>query len=163
MANYAKYWQNGRLMAIPSVDVTDIYNKGKSEGIAETEASFAAKHFSAIVTIGADADTSKLSFAPSFDPDIITIQCVDSKAALAGEYVVLSANFFRNGISEGYGYGAMAKTGNTSTRVFSSETSTVTIADDGTITVSNLLFGTSNQYTGVFGAGMRYAVFCEKL
>lgn len=157
-----KYDKNGHRHYIPSIDLTTVLDEGRAEGRAEAEAECAAKHFSGIVT-GDGSGT--LSVAIPFEPDTIMVHCEDAatiradSGANSADYV-LGCTFNKNTTDVVAGVGYYAHNGGYSQQ--SSAGGKVTRAEDGTVSIANMKFGSSLQYTGLFMSGQLYIVTAEK-
>lgn len=136
--------------------------RGEDGYLYEVPAIRVNEYYSEIIT---GDGTKNMSLEVPFNPDIITIQCMNATEAYNGTYIMLTANFYANEQSGYDGFATMAKTGATSTRKHTQEPNnySITTSDNGTINISDILFGTSNQYTGVWGENLKYAVFCKKI
>ena len=143
-----KYEKNGHKHYIPSIDLTDVFNEGREEAEAEC----AAKHFSGIV-VGDGSGTLKVNIP--FVPDTIMVHGEDV-AAIKEDAAANSANYIfgcafntkSTDIIAGVGYYT-----NKGNYTQNSCTNKVTVDEDGAVLISNIKFGSSSQYEGLFEIG----------
>jgi hypothetical protein len=159
-----RYDKDGHKKYIPSIDLTDVYNEGRDEARAEC----AMKHF--VGTVVGDGTNTLIINLP-FKPDIISICCADAAAVRAKSNEDQCGYCFRsvfdfgsnddNATARVCGVAHIANKGGYTTGNMV-DSKAAWNEENMTVSIQNVSFGSSLQYSMLFAADENYIVIAEK-
>ena len=156
---------DGKVYALPGLDVTDFIEQGKQEGYTLGEQAgreeCAAKHYVEQVK---GSGSASLTFDCPFEPDSIIIMAFGELTVAKNNSVVFYVFDRTDGRGKFCGLGALynSSTTNISQAGYSSTTGGNRYSRNeaaGTVTISNVA---TNDGTGTFDSNLTYTVICEK-
>lgn len=156
----ASFTKDGFRYMIPAVDVTEVYNEGFEDGKKAGGAEECAKkHFVSIIK---GTGNTSVSLKVPFNPEMISIVALDQNAVEKAGVNGLMQLFAMPG-SNGQRFACGFST-DASGVIYPMQFGTSTmntryaVEEDGTITISNLLYGSSGQLKAVFVDGQQYLI-----
>lgn len=156
--------ETGDVFGIPAFNYKKLNPTIYELGVKDGEAKCASRHFvSKDVVLSEDRRTISFKVPTEFEPDIITVHCLDVATAISQSVTILSATMNRQSNGTVCGMVLAGNAGATTVAAFSTENSNrYSRTDDGTITFGNCMVGSKGTTATYFSADASYVVVCEK-